>query len=272
MTDFTLLEELLSRAVPQPTEKFAENLRSQAEQAYDRIYPPAYSPKHLPRSRRMLAWAGAAALVLLLGMFLTSPGRALAQKIVQFGLFVFTNEPPAAEQMLTATPETVYTPRTVRADLSGAGDMAGFPVYFPTFLPEGYAPAAQDVDRPVEVLFNSLGTVTKIEAMFEQARSGKILSFSQIPLDPAADVPLLNFGTGQTEPQFVSVGGNDGVWLQDFSWGLRLDESGNPAPVPYNLLIWEISTEDGSSFQFWLGSEEQLPLGVMLQIAESIRP
>jgi len=265
VTDYIPLEELLSGTVSKPSEKFADNLRYRAMQAYDHYYHPV--PRKAHRFNRTIRWASALALFLAISFAFTPPGRVLAQKILQFGLFLFNNEPTSAEQMLTATPEIVYTPLVKESDLSKASELAGFPVYYPTFLPEGYV--SSDPQSPVEVLFNSSGIVQKVDAMFEQTVSGKILSFSQIHLDPD-NVHTLDFGTGQSEPQVVTVSGNEGVWLQDFIWGTGFDESGNNVPVPYNLLIWEITTDDGHRFQFWLGSEERLPLEVMLKIAESI--
>jgi len=266
MTDFTPLEELFARTVSKPSEKFTDDLRNRAMQTYDLYYHPAHYRNI--KFNRTLGWASALTLILTISLAFTPPGSALAQKILQFGLFIFTNDPTSAEQMLTATPEIVYTPLVKESDLSKASELAGFPVYYPAFLPEGYTTI--NPNNPVEVLFNSSGTVLKADAMFEHTTSGRILSFSQIRLDPADDVPPLDFGTGQVEPQFVYVGGNEGIWLQDFIWGTRFDENGNQVPVPYNLLIWEITTKDGYRFQFWLGSEERLPLNVMLKIAESL--
>ena len=107
--------------------------------------------------------------------------------------------------------------------------------------------------------------------MLERTGSGEILAFSHdFHSDLSSDVPPFNFGTGQVEPQFVDIDGNEGVWLENFIWGSKRDKTGEPIPVPYNLLIWEITTEDGNTFQFWLGSEERLPLNEMLRIAELI--
>jgi hypothetical protein len=266
MNDFMPVEKLLSETVSKPSDRFASNLRNRAMQSYDHFYHPVHH-KSLKINRTM-RWATALALILTISLAFTPPGRALAQKILQFGLFILTNEPTSAEQMLSATPEIVYTPLVKNADLSKASELAGFPVYYPTFLPDGYV--SSDPNSPIEVLFNSSGAVLKVDAMFEQASNSKVLSFSQIHFDPADDVSSLDFGTGQVEPQFVTVAGNEGVWLQDFIWGTGLDENGNQVPVTYNLLIWEITTEDGDRFQFWLGSEERLPLNVMLKIAESL--
>ncbi len=270
MTDFTSLEELLLRSAPSPSDEYASKLRELTLRVYDRDHRPALSKRILFYRKQTIGWAGALVLAILAFMTFTSTGRALAQQILQFGLFIFTNEPTIAEEYLIATPEISYTPSVVRADLIEASEIAGFPVYIPTYLPEGYTPISLDPNRRVSVLFNSTGNVIKVDAMFERAESGEILSFSQIPLDHSEDVPPFNFGTGRVEPQFVDIDGNEGVWLENFPWGSKLDKTGKPVPVPYNLLIWEITAEDSNTFQFWLGSEERLPLDMMLQIAESI--
>ncbi len=270
MTDFSSIEELLSRAVPSPSEKYATSLRSLALSAYDRHYQPVRSKRLLSHRKQILGWASALAFIVFAFMAFTPTGRALAQHILQFSWFIFTNGPTGTEKYMTATRETSSAPLVVRADLVDAGAIAGFPVYYPTYLPEGYNPISRDPGSQVNILFNSSGAVIKVDTMLERTGSGEILAFSQIPLDLSSDVPPFNFGTGQVEPQFVDIDGNEGVWLENFIWGSKLDKTGEPIPVPYNLLIWEITTEDGNTFQFWLGSEERLPLNEMLRIAELI--
>lgn len=270
MTDYSSIEELLSRSMPSPSKKYATGLRSITLSEYDRHYQPVRSKILLFHKKRILGWASALALVVFVFITFTPTGRALAQQILQFGLFIFTNEPTSTEKYLTATPETSSIPAVVRADLANAGAVAGFPVYYPTYLPKGYTPIAHDSDRFVNVLFNSSDVVIKVDAMFERVGSDEILYFSQISLDHPENILPLNFGTGQVEPQLVDIDGNEGVWLENFIWGSKLDESGNPIPVPYNLLIWEMTTKEGNTFQFWLGSEERLPLDEMLRIAKSI--
>ncbi len=272
MSDLTRLEEALSRAGQQPAEHFTAKLRQRSMQAFDRFHIPVTAPKTQPRVRRLLSWGSALALLVLIATLFTSPGRALAQAILQqFGLWVFTHEPSLAEQDLTATPDpkTEYELTTVYTDLASASEKAGFPVYYPGFLPEGYVSMTL---HPVGIVYGSPGTVLSVDAMFEQVESGKILSFSQTPYDYPPDQGTTNFGTGAAEPQAVTVAGNEGVWLENFMWGSKLDEHNNQVPVPYNVLIWEITTQDGHRFQFWLGSEELLSLEVMLHIAESAVP
>lgn len=273
MTKFTSIEELLSQSVPSASDQYTANLRNLALRAYDRQYRSVRSKRFLFQRKQILGCAGVLAFVIFAFLTFTSTGRVLAQQILQFGLFIFTNGPTQIEKQLTSTPESSPIPshiRTVRTELAQASEVAGFPIYYPSYLPEEYTPISRQPGRPVEVLFNSSGEVIKVEAMFERTRNGEILSFSQIPLDLSSDVSPFKFGTGQVEPQFVNVAGNEGVWLEDFTWGSKLDESGNSVPVPYNLLIWEITTENGDTFQFWLGSEERLPLDVMLRIADSV--
>jgi hypothetical protein len=272
MTDFTSLEKLLSQTVPLPSEEYASNLRNVTLRAYDLHHQTERSKRFLFHRRQILGWVSALGLALFAFMAFTSNGRALAQQILQFGLFIFTDGPTKAEQYLTATPEADSIPSVVQAELSGASETAGFPVYYPTYLPEDYIPLSPGASNQVKVLFNSSGNVMKVDAMFEQAESGEILAFSQIPLDPAVDVPPFNFGTGQVEPEFVTINDTEAVWLQGFPWGSKPDESGDTVPVLYNLLIWEVTREDGSTFQFWLGSEELLSQDMMLRIAESVVP
>ena len=272
MTDFNSVEKLLVQSIPSPSEKYTAHMRSFALSAYDRHYQPEQPKRIFFLRKQIFGWASALVIVLSTFMLLTPPGRALAQQILQFGLFIFTNEPTKAEISMTVTPEDYYTPSVVRVNFAEASEIAGFPVYYPTYLPEGYTPISRDPNRQVEVVFNSTGNVIKVDAMFESVRSRELLSFVEIPLDSSENLPSLNFGTGQVEPQFVDIGGNEGVWLENFIWGSKFDEHNNQIPVPYNVLIWEIMTQDGQKFQFWLGSEELLSLEIMLHIAESAIP
>ncbi|HSG46118.1 MAG TPA: hypothetical protein VLA72_23500 [Anaerolineales bacterium] len=272
MTDFNSVEKLLAQSIPSPSESYTAHMHSFALSAYDRHYQPEHSKRILFLRKQILGWASVLVFVLSTFMVLTPPGRALAQQILQFGLFIFTNEPTKAEISMTVTPEVYYTLSVVRVNLAEASEIAGFPVYYPTYLPEGYAPISRDPNRQVEVVFNGMENVVKVNAMFERVRSRELLSFVQIPLDSSENLLSLNFGTGQVEPQFVDIGGNEGVWLENFIWGSKFDEHNNQVPVPYNVLIWEIMTQDGQKIQFWLGSEELISLEVMLLIAESVMP
>lgn len=270
MTDFSSIEELLSRSVPSPSGKYAITMRRLALTAYDRHYQPVRLKRLRFHRKQTLRWASVLAFIAFASMAFTPTGRALAQQILQFGLFIFTNKPTEAERYLTATADTGYAPTVIQVDLAGASAIAGMPVYYPTYLPEGYDSIFHSPGRQVNVLFNHSGDVTKVDTMFERAGSGEKLYFSQIPLYLPSDVPPFNFGTGQVEPQSVDIGGNAGVWLENFVWGSKLDKTGEPVPIPYNLLIWEFTTDDGRTLQFWLGSEERLPLATMVKIAESI--
>ncbi len=272
MTDFNSVEKLLAQSIPSPSERYTAHMRSFALSAYDRHYQPEQSKRILFLRKQILGWASALVFVFFVFMVLTPPGRALAQQILEFGLFIFTNEPTKAEISMTVTPEVYYTPSVVRVDLVEANEIAGFPVYYPTYLPEGYTPISRDPNRQVEVMFNSMGKAIKVDAMFERVRSRELLSFVEIPLDSSENLSSINFGTGQVEPQFVDIGGNEGVWLENLIWGSKLDKNGMRVPIPYNLLIWEITLDDELTLQFWLGSEELLSLEVMLHIAESAIP
>jgi hypothetical protein len=274
MTDRTPLEESLAKSAQQPREHFAAELRELTMQAFDRNQSPVAARKNLPQTRRLvLSWGSALALALLIVLLLTPPGRALAQEILQqFGLLVFTHEPTSAEQSMTATPDPkmVYAMTTVYSDVASASEKAGFPVYYPAFLPEGYV-SFQRL-QPVDIAYGSSGAVARVGAMFEKAGSGEILSFSQTPWDYPPDQETAEFGTGDATPRAITVSGNDGVWLENYIAGSGLDENNNPVLVRYNVLIWEITTQDGRRFHFWLGSEERLSLEVMLHIAASATP
>ncbi len=265
MSNLNQFEENLSQSAPKPDPHFTAALRQRSMQAFDRIHTPVVSQKTLRPTRRLLfSWGSALALALLVVALLTPPGRALAQSILQFGLFLFTHEPTVAERNMIATPaaEDIFTLDTEYVDLASASAKAGFTVYYPAFVPAGYV-------STIEIVRSPSGTVESVDVMFELGKNGKMLFFTQRPWDYPAGTPPINFGTGDATPQDVTVAGNKGIWLENIVWGETYDENGKSLPVRYNMLIWQKTDPDGHTFQFWLQSEARLPLDVMLRIAES---
>lgn len=260
MTDYLELEKRLRQAAPKGDPHFREELRRQVLNQLETAEPSA--------SRRRwwrLSVAGIALALLLLLIGLTPAGQIIAQAVARFGPFSLVEGPSVAEQAITATPERVYTERTISVHPGQAGQQAGFTVYYPDYLPANYLSA----DLPaVEMVYDRQGEVSAIEMMLFSREEKRILYYSQTPYHPDPDRPPIELGTGNAAVTPVAVGDGEGIWLPDYIWGV---DSHNK-PVAYNVLIWQLTTPAGESFLFWLGSEERLPLEEMLAIAESVSP
>ena len=269
MIQVSTLEKKIAAMSPQSEPVFADQLYEQALNLYVDTYHTEVCKKRHFRHYAYTA-AASAIMVLLIIFVFTPPGQVLAQKIFQFGWFIFTDEPTQMERLITATPQDVVTLQSNQLDVQAASELVGFPVYSLTHIPDGYQVSARNPQMPVEIVYNQAGNVMNINTMYFNSQSELILSFIQIPMDVEKEMSPIRFPVGDTEPQFVQVGETEGVWLEDFIWGAKPDETGDLQTVPYNLLIWQVETEDGQLFQFWLGSEEQLSLDVMQEMAESI--
>lgn len=219
---------------------------------------------HRPLIRKMLY--AAAAAVLLLTVFLFTPsGKAMLDYIVQLGYIQFTSDATPAENEILSPENTAVTARTQSfSSPENAAAAAGFPVFYPNYLPDGYP---ENPAMGFEVVFDSNGNPRNVSLMYIHTQSGEILAFSQIPLQNETDIEPLPIGIGSAEAESVTILDNAGVFLKDANWGTREAENGASVPVPYNLLIWE--TEN---FQFWCFSEARLEVAELIRIAESFSP
>ena len=270
MTQISTLEKNIAELCPQPSPEFTNRLQQQAVWQFSERHQAGY--RRNVNIRHYIYTAVASTLLALVIIFaFTPPGQVLAQKIIQFGQFIFTNEPTQMERLITATPQDVVTLQSSQLDVQTASELVGYPIYSLTQLPDGYQISARDPQMPVEIVYNQAGQAMQINTMYINPQSELILSMIQIQLDAEMGNDTIRFPVGDAEPQFVQVGESEGVWLEDFIWGAKPDSSGELQTVPYNLLIWQVQTEGGQLFQFWLGSEEQLPLDTMLRMAESIK-
>ncbi|MGD2057402.1 MAG: hypothetical protein PVI04_01625 [Anaerolineales bacterium] len=265
------MEEILSGMRPNASPAFRDALRAEIQSA-------AAVKKHGPSwSLAALGWTRAwkpLVLVFVLAtlyVFLTPTGRALAQKLLRVGIYLVTNGPTDAEGYITSPPApgdvvTLETKRVYPGD-GNAQSIAGFPVYFPTYLPEGYHPLT---DPPIELVINSQGRVASAEVMFVDQSGEHLLYLKQYPIaedDEVADIPL---GSAGASVESVAVNGQGGLWLENFEWGTHANPETDNQLVEYNLLIWTQPAGPGSELYFWLGSQEQLPMSELMRVAESL--
>jgi hypothetical protein len=263
------LEELLVKLTPHADREFFLALRQDVLQRSAGV--AASDRKRVLRLSRVRVWRVAAALVMIaiLVVVLIPAGRTFAQEVLRLGVFFVTQNLTAAERWLSEPPaegEIFYLESRLAA-LEEASQLAGFPVYYPAYLPDGYKP---DSESHVDVIYKSQGEVKSVDATFTSKDGRYLLASSQVPFPPDAelsDFPL-DIGDAQAEP--ASVRGNEALWLADYVWGTVKDAQGVIQPVRYNVLLWTLPAPDGAKFYFWLGSEEKLPQAEMIRIAESM--
>jgi hypothetical protein len=203
--------------------------------------------------------------------FATPIGRALAQELLQLGIYLVTDEPSDAERWIVSPTETVdavrlHFTRVEPGEVNREG-MAGFPVYYPTYLPTGYRPQN---DPPIELVENSNGNVISAEVIFEDMRSGDLLYLKQYPVQEASVEGSIPLGSGDASVEVVSVNGSKGLWFEGYAWGIAVDPGEEKQLVRYNLLVWTWPAEAESNMYFWLGSEERLSMDELLQVADSM--
>ena len=255
-------EQHIISAAPQPAPSFRQALSAQLSKQFN-------SPIDQPlRRRKNLATrlAFAAAAVLLISLFLVTPtGKAMIETILNLGYLGFTRDSTPAEKSIEDPPDhTVSMRRQSFSSAEEASLALEMPVYTPSVLPQGYP---EEPFMGIEAVVNSEGKITNLSLMYFHEQTGKLLGFSQIPLVPAMDPASFPLGIGDAEMISIEISGADGVFIKGANWGTRTGENGELEPVPYNLLIWELN-----DFQFWIFSEDLLPLAELMQVADSMAP
>lgn len=262
-----LLVQWLTEAAPKADPGFRRQLRAQVLQELER------EERTMVVQNRGNLWrlvGAAVALVLLLLVVLTPAGEALAD-LLTLGWYRFTDDPTLAEEHIE---EPVDSARVVRlqtrrfASASAASAEADFTVLAPTYLPEGYLP--ERAGRPVELVLSSDGSVDHAQVDYLDEDFG-YLGFEQVRYDRELEEAPIGMGTGDVEPQPVTINGAEGVFFDGIVWGSERDEDGELVPVRYNVLLWQQEVE-GQSFLFWLHSSERLPLAELVRVAESLAP
>lgn len=272
--DYSELEALLSNAKPEADQNFRLLLRHQ-------VLNNVEASQHSSRERfalwgRLRLWQPAVGIFLLLFLFfaLTPTGRSWAQQVLNLGIFYVTNEPAFFETAVN-NPELLdernsVLVETVNVEPEQATDLAGFTVYYPNYIPDGYIAIE---DPAVELILNSSGAVSGAEAMFMSADEDQfILYYAQSPFPPDETLDSMPLEVGDATIESVTVQGNEALWLTNYVWGTEPieDDPTELQTVLYNVLMWTVPNPDGGKFYFWLGSEAQLPFDKMIQIAESM--
>jgi hypothetical protein len=257
--DLTHLEERLRHSKPE-TEPLSPAFKQQLRASL--LEQP---PRPVGHRFKLAAMIAAAAALLLVIVAVTPAGQIIADALLRVGPFTMTDDPSAVERTITATPDTVYSVKTETVPVAEASEQAGFTVLYPRYLPDGYN---SDDSPTVDLIYNSAGEVSTVNRMWLSQPDEQILYYTQSRYTPDPNRSPFEFGIGDAEATPVTVGDDEGIWLEDFNWGIEA----NNEPVPYNVLIWQSTQPNGETFLVWLGSEARLPLAEMRRIVGSLAP
>lgn len=274
----TLHNEMLSIANVLATAKL-ETLSKGRISLRNRLLSNEAPPAHRPKSRAMkVAPVLALGLALLIIVFAVSPPlRSWAQEVLaRVGTLIITDAPTYAEQTLpilqTATP--VYSERQELESLSQeeATRRAGFTVLVPRALPKKeedmYKPSwGTSWETTWDIFEISNGVV--VRGIYDRWYEVRILQL-KLPDEQTEEFPI-----GDADVLEVTVRGQTGYWIEeaattiiggggsifhgmkDIVWQLGYN----------NILTWE---EDG--IVYLMLADDELPLGELLTIAESLAP
>ena len=224
-------------------------------------------------------------VLLLIGVSVATlpPVKVFAQEVLRrIGNFIFVNEPSYAEQyvatMQSGTPTPTVDPNQIcqecvqayeeeSLNFEQAGQKAGFTVYRPGYIPDGYTligSSVLDTGQSVSVDTSFKGTLP--ETMQDNFQTDAFIAIEQSQLKLNAEEWVSQ--TGEVQPLPVIVRGLPGAWLEQVPVQPYQDENGNWKYVYWNQLIWE---EEG--FQFVLQTNAPLQILTkeeLLLIAESL--
>ena len=267
-----------SQSMPALRQKFLQEL-SQPES--NRQHPKA---KHPAFSR--LAWAAlGVVLLLILASFALPSVRALAQELArQIGNFVVLNEPSDAEQYISTQTSGIPTPTRdpsftctdcPEPQVVGmltpleASMKAGFPVYAPAYIPDGFNLSTRDVLTSGQSITVDASYRIEYDQPFEpgQQTTGLIVINQSLLLDgaqewrhPVGDTPIID----------ISVRGQPGIWLEQVPVYPYQNENGGWEMTRWNQILW---SEAGYNFMLQTNLPTAiLPLEELLKIAESLQP
>jgi hypothetical protein len=262
-------------------EELLENVKPTSSTRLNRRLSHAPWTQHAVNRRR---FGIATVLVVLVAVSIvaaTPQGRAWARGIIhQIGNFVITDEPSDAEKYVatlqsgtpTSTANPDWNPELVVSGLltvSQASTKAGFPVYGPVYIPDGYLLSSRDV------LFSDSSTTVdtsfRIELdppLHDGLQMAGIIAISQTLVDGSAQP--WGKGVGDTPIVEVAVREQPGIWLEQIPVTPFQDQNGQWDYERWNQLIW---SEAGYTFMIQTNMpSDMLPLAELLKIAKSLTP
>jgi Tfp pilus assembly protein PilE len=238
-----------------------------------------------PRARRQPLMIGLALVAILTLASLSLPSvRALAQDILRtIGNLIITDAPTQAEQYVATAESNIATPTVdpdfvcpdcepvVEARLSAAqaSAIAGFPIYTPAYIPEGYTLVTRQVYSNTET--TTIDTAYRIELnppLHDGQQMAGMIVIDQIFFQSSAQP--WEIGVGDQPTLDVTVRGQAGVWLEQIPIIPFQNQQGEWDYARWNQLVW---AEAGYNFMIQTNlPSDMLPLDELLEIAASLTP
>lgn len=200
------------------------------------------------------------------------PMRIYAQEFFSrlLGNTLITNETPQIEPTFDATiAETPYVSLTPipwqslrRLTLEEAEQEAGFTISTPSQIPAGYRLAYFDVLQPDE-LNPYVAVMIIYEGGLQNNDTIRTMTIRQLYNQEGK---INRLAIGDADFQEIKVRNQDGVWLEGVSPATTIQEDDSMNDRKLNMLGW---VENG--FEFWISSNDNLPLDQLLMVAESIQ-
>jgi hypothetical protein len=238
-----------------------------------------------PHRLQRVAFAILVVIILLAAALITPQGRAFAQEIIRrVGNYVISGEPSDAENYVatlqSGTPTATIDPNWVctncpepeivgKLTIEQASAKAGFPVYDPNYIPDGYQLSTRDV------LFTGSSTTAHMDfrkdldpPLHDGLQMAGIIAIGQTLVN--GDAQPWEKGIGEVPIVDVNVRGHPGVWLEQVPIIPVQDQQGEWYYERWNQLVW---AEDGYNFMLQTNMPSNiLPLDELLRIAESLTP
>ncbi len=240
-------------------------------------YMKTFSPQPLYRTLLVVL---ALITILVLVTLTVPPVRALAQEIIhRIGNFVITNEPSDAEQYVATLESGTPTPtpnpnREIpeemivgRLTVAQASSKAGFAVYEPAYIPEGYLFSTRDVLNTGQSTTISADYQVELDPpLHDGLQMSGIIAITQSYVYSGAQ--SWKMGVGDTPIVDVIVRGLQGIWLEQVPIYPFQDDQGEWDYARWNQLIW---AEAGYTFMIQTNMPaDLLPLDELVKIAESL--
>jgi hypothetical protein len=213
------------------------------------------------------------------------PVRAFAQDLIRrVGDFMLVNGPTDAEQyvatMQSGTPTPTMNPNNVCTDCSEpqlvglltvreANSKAGFSVYTPGYVPEGYTLSSRDVFLSAKSTTAASSYRIELDPPLHNGEQmAGIITIDQTLMKENADPWTMEIG--DTPIVDITVRGQDGVWLEQIPIYPFETNQGEWDYARWNQLMW---SENGYTFVLQTNMPSNLlPLDELLKMAESLQP
>lgn len=232
----------------------------------NRLLSNEASPAHRPTPRAMKM---AATLVLVLALFITvfavsPPLRSWAQEVLaRVGALIITDAPTYAEQELprlqTGTPERLRGPELESLSQEEASRRVGFTVLVPRNLPKW---------KPQFIFHLDTDRVTVL-GVYDGWYGVNIFQMK------LTDEQEEEFPIGDADVLEVTVRGQTGYWIEEAATSLI--GGGGSAFHGMKDIVWQqgynnILTWEEDGIVYLMLADDELPLGELLTIAESLAP